>query len=61
LDRTGYNLVDDLPYITDNLPNSILAQTEWGLDLNKYKNALKKLDDFDFDKLKEAAKNNKHT
>ena len=55
MDETGVNLAD-------NLPSSILAQTEWGLDLNKYKNAIKKLDNFvDVDAIKEAAKNNEHT
>ena len=55
MDETGVNLAD-------NLPSSILAQTEWGLDLNKYKDAIKKLDNFvDVDAIKEAAKNNEHT
>ena len=55
MDETGVNLAD-------NLPSSILAQTEWGLDLNKYKNAIKKLENFvDVDAIKEAAKNNEHT
>tara|TARA_B110000285_G_scaffold78385_1_gene90260 strand:+ start:398 stop:787 length:390 start_codon:yes stop_codon:yes gene_type:complete len=55
MDETGVNLAD-------NLPSSILAQTEWGLDLNKYKDAIKKLENFvDVDAIKEAAKNNEHT